>query len=345
MTTVIAWIVVFGVLVAIHELGHFFVAKGFGMKVDEYSLGFGPKLWARKLGETLYAVRIIPLGGYVRIAGMEGAEATDPRAFPNRPLWQRLLVIGAGPVMNMILAVVLFAIVLGPVGLPTGSTTVVAHTLPGYPAARAGIRPGDRIVAVDGRPIRTWIELERAIRGHARERFTVAVVRSGRRFTFRLTTRYDPADHARLVGIEPRPIVTHLSPWGAIGAGFMSTVRLTGGWFVALFEMISGRGPFQLTGPVGIAVDIGQAAAAGWAYLILLAAELSANLGLFNILPFPVLDGSRLFLLGLEGVRRRAIDPARESMIHLVGMMILLLLVIFVTYHDIARLIAPRPSS
>lgn len=345
MTTVIAWIVVFGLLVAIHELGHFFVAKGFGMKVDEYSLGFGPALWARKFGETLYAVRVIPLGGYVRIAGMEGADSGDPRAFPNRPLWQRLLVIGAGPVMNLVLAVVLFAVVLGPVGLPTGTTTIVAHTLPGYPAATAGVRPGDRIVAVAGHPVRTWSELERAIRARAGKRFTLVVVRNGHRRTFRLTTRYDPAVRAPLVGIEPRPLVTRLAPLQAIGAGVSSTVRLTGGWFVALFQMVTGQGPFRLTGPVGIAVDIGQAAAAGWAYLILLAAELSANLGLFNILPFPVLDGSRLFLLGLEGVRRRAMDPARESMIHLVGMMILLLLVIVVTYHDIARLIAPRLSS
>ncbi|MCL6561710.1 MAG: M50 family metallopeptidase [Firmicutes bacterium] len=347
MATLVAWILVFGVLVAVHEFGHFAMAKGMDMRVDEFSLGFGPALWATRRGETEYAVRLIPLGGYVRLAGMDriGEEVgpRDPRAFPERPLWQRFLVIGAGPLMNLVLAAVLYAAVFGLVGVPQ-PTTVVGRTLPQYPAYAAGIRPGDQIVAIGGQPVETWPEVQSLIAAHARQSFTVTIVRDGQRREVTVATRYDPNQRAYIIGIQPTMAVVRMGPLQALASGVGHTWQLTRVWFITLAQLVTGRGGFDVAGPVGIAVMVGQAAQAGWSQLMLLAAALSANLGLFNILPVPVLDGSRLFLLGLEGVRRRALDPGRESMIHMVGMVVLLLFVVLVTYHDITTLLLKRPA-
>ncbi len=337
MTTVIAVIVVFGVLVAVHELGHFFVAKSFGMRVNEYSLGFGPSLYKHKWGETDYAVRIIPLGGYVRLAGMEGQKTDDPREFPNRPLWQRFLVVLAGPIMNLVLAAVLYAVSFGPVGIPAATTTV-QQALPHYPAYEAGIRHGDKIVKIDHTPIKNWEGLASAIVTHKNQVIDVSVVRNGHHHTFRMRTRYDKSLHKYVVGIKPSVVTRHVNPFMAVKDGVIQTVQLTGSWFGALFRLLEGKGPFDLTGPVGIAALVGSAAQAGLVNLLLLSAALSANLGLFNVLPVPVLDGSRLLFLIIEGIRHKAMDPERENMIHFVGFVILMALVIVVTFHDVEHL-------
>jgi regulator of sigma E protease len=336
MLTIIAWIVVFGVLVAVHEFGHYLVAKSMGMAVEEYSLGFGPSLVSRRWGETRYSLRVVPLGGYVRIRGMDGQNTADPRDYPNRPIWQRFLVIFAGPVMNLLLAMVLFFVALGPVGAPV-ETTTIQHLIAHYPAQAAGLRAGDRIVAIDGHHIATGSQISQVIGHHAHRVMRVTVARGRRVMTVLVKPRYDKALKEYLIGIELGVKVVHLGLIKALTTGVVQTVQLTGSWFVVLYQLVTGQHAFDLMGPVGIAVTVGQAARAGWYWLITLGAVLSANLGLFNILPVPVLDGSRLFLLGVEGVRRRAMDPERESMIHMVGMAFLLLLVIVVTYHDIVH--------
>lgn len=336
MTTVIALVAVFGILVSVHESGHYIVAKTLGMRVNEFSLGFGPALFSSQWGETQYSLRIIPLGGYVRIAGMEMDKTNDPDAFPNRPLWQRFSVIFAGPVMNLVLAAVLYILAFGPIGTPT-ITTTVASTVPHYPAYAAGIRAGDKIVAVDHRAIGNWTELQKAIVSHAHQPLLITIERHGVKKTVTVHTRYDKHLKEYIVGIEPQVAMTHLGFFASIRSGVDYTVHLTGSWFVAMYHLVIGKSRFDLTGPVGIAVYVSQAAQDGLPYLVLLAAALSANLGLFNVLPIPVLDGSRLFLLGLEGVRRKAMDPDRENMIHMVGFVVLILFVLVVTYHDIVH--------
>lgn len=337
MTTVIAVIIVFGLLVAVHEWGHFLVAKSFGMRVNEYSLGFGPSLYKHQWGETQYALRIIPLGGYVRLAGMEGDKTGDPREFPNRPLWQRFTVVLAGPFMNLVLAALLFAVSFGPVGVPHWTTTI-QQAIPHYPAYAAGIRAGDKITQIDRIPVSNWNEVATAITAHRNQVIDITVKRTGHLKTFPVTTRYDKALHRYVVGITPAAVTVHLNPLRAIRTGVIQTVQLTGQWFVALGRLITGHGPFSLTGPVGIAELVGQAAQTGLVQVLLLAAALSANLGLFNILPIPVLDGSRLFLMIVEGIRHKAMDPNHENMIHFVGFVILMALVLVVTFHDIEHL-------
>jgi regulator of sigma E protease len=336
VATVLAWIVVFSVLVAVHELGHFFMAKTLGMRVDEYSLGFGPPLFKHRWGDTLYALRLIPLGGYVRLAGMEGGSSADPRDYPNRPWWQRFVVILAGPFMNLVLAAVLYALLFGPIGVPA-PTTVVGQLLPHFPAQSAGLRPGDQIVAVNGQIVHDWNQLDQLIRAHARHMMSLTVRRGQRFFQVHLRGQWDPPLKTYLIGIEPAMRLVHQRPWAALATGVSQTGQLTVQWFQALFALITGHSRFDVTGPVGIAVLVGRAVKEGLSYLVLLAAGLSVNLALFNILPIPVLDGSRLFLLMVEAVRKKAMDPERESLIHLVGMALLLLFVAFVTYHDLVH--------
>ena len=343
VTTVIAWIVVFGVLITIHELGHYVMAKVMDIRVDEFSLGFGPAVLKRQRGETLYAVRALPLGGYVRMAGMDPTEEQagppDPRAYPTKPLWQRFLVIFAGPVMNLVLAAVVYMIAFGPVGMPAYTNTIGA-LLKGFPAYAAGIRPGDTIVNVDGAAIRTWNELSTAIsRNDARPIHLVVRTKTGALRRYVVGTKYYAPANGRIIGVEPAARTVHLPLFQAIGAGVGQTVALTGSWFTALARLLDGRGAFNVSGPVGIAVMVGQAVQQGWVSVLLLGAALSANLGLFNVLPVPVLDGSRLWLLGLEAVRRRPLDPLKENMIHMVGLVLLLAFVVFVTYHDLLRLV------
>jgi regulator of sigma E protease len=341
--TVLAWIVVFGVLISIHELGHYVMAKVMDIRVDEFSLGFGPALWQRRRGETLYAVRAIPLGGYVRMAGMDPTDepgpVTDARTYPAKPLWQRFLVIFAGPVMNLVLAAVVYMIAFGPVGMPAYTNTIGAM-LRNFPAYQAGIRPGDTVVRVDGRSVTSWTQLATAIARHdARPvHLTVRTPRGALR-RYVLGTKYYAATKSRIIGIEPASRAVHLPVGAAVEAGVQQTAALTGSWFAALARLVTGRGAFDVSGPVGIAVMVGQAVQQGWLSLLLLGAALSANLGLFNVLPVPVLDGSRLWLLAIEAVRRRPMDPVKENMIHMVGFFLLLAFVVFVTYHDLLRLV------
>ena len=343
MDSVLGFIVVFGVLVAVHELGHFIVAKLVGVRVDEFSLGFGPALATRRRGQTQYSVRAIPLGGYVRMAGMDPAAegesaAQDPHAYPNKPLWQRFLVILAGPTMNLVLAALLYVIIFGPVGMPAPTTTI-GVAMAGYPAQAAGLRPGDRVVAVDRQPVHSWNELARAISRHDHAAMAITVAHGTLRKTVTVRTRYDRAAHQRIIGIEPAYRPVHLPIFSAIARGAGATIAFTGAWFSQLIQLVTGRLGFAVSGPVGIAVLVGKAVASGWLATLLLAAALSANLGLFNVLPVPVLDGSRLWLLVVEGIRRRPLDPVKESMIHMVGFVFLVLFVLFVTYHDLLRLV------
>jgi regulator of sigma E protease len=340
MLTALAIVVIFGLLVSVHEFGHFLTAKAMGIRVEEYAIGFGPALFSWRGGETLYALRVIPLGGYCKMAGMEPGEsgAEDPRGFNAHPRWVRALVIVAGPVMNLVLAGILYVVVFGPVGIPS-PTTQVATVLHGYPAYEAGIRAGDRIVAVDHHRVHSWTDLQSSILRHASGKMTITYQQGVLTRTVTVGTRYDAAAHTRIIGIEPTMTTTHLPVFQAIGAGVSQTVSLTGLWFSQIGRLFIGRSHLNVTGPVGIAVMVGQAVQQGWMSLILLAAALSANLGLFNILPIPVLDGSKLLFIGVEALRRRPLDAAKENLVNMIGFMVLVAFVLFVTYHDLLRLV------
>ncbi|MDI6709157.1 MAG: RIP metalloprotease RseP [Bacillota bacterium] len=341
MTTFVAAVFVFGLLIFIHELGHFLVAKRSGILVHEFALGFGPKLAGIKRGDTLYSIRAFPLGGFVRMAGMDPnedeAKIGPGRSFKEKPVWKRMAVIFAGPLMNLVLAAVLLAVVFLFQGLPMATTTV-GEVLPDRPALAAGVRPGDRIVAVDGAPVRTWAETSTRISEGTGREIALTVERGGERLVLRVKPM--EVDGRAVIGIrpmvEPRPVgvVT------ALGEG----VRYTW-WFITLIfgfigQMFFHQAPAELAGPVRIVAEIGDVANRfGFLALLQLAAFLSVNLGLFNLFPIPALDGSRLMFLAWEGISGRPVNPEKEGFIHLIGFGLLLVLMVVVTYNDIMQLI------
>lgn len=338
MQTFWAAVFVFGLLIIFHELGHFLLAKAVGVKVHEFSIGFGPKLIGFPGRETAYNLRLFPLGGFVRMAGMDPEEKDldEERSFPKKPVFLRMLVIVSGPFMNFVLAVVIVAIVLMFQGMPV-PVTAVDRVQPGGPAEAAGILPGDRIVALDGREIREWTDLTAEIGARPGKPLTLLVERGGQRLEIRVVPYADEQGKGK-IGVYPAQELKRLSLIPALAAGVDYTVRLTGVIAGFLGQMITGKAPADLGGPVRIVFEINRAAELGFFSLLQLAAFLSVNLGLFNLFPIPALDGSRLLFLAAEGLRGRPVDPAKENFIHFVGFGLLVLLIVVITYNDILQL-------
>lgn len=319
---------VFGIIILMHELGHFTAAKLCGIRVHEFAIGFGPALAGFTRGETRYSLRLfLILGGFVRMAGMEDGETADPRGFAAKPVWQRVAVIAAGPLMNFVLAALLFAglvKVTGEARLP-----VVGAVLPESPAAAAGLQAEDRVVSVNGRPIGTWADLVREVHGSGGDPVQLVVERGGAARTLEVQPMWGTDENRWVLGIRPK--LYPISTFTALSRGSEITGLYTREWFREVGRMIARRVAPQVAGPVRIIGTIAEVSQRGLGDLINLAAVLSINIGIVNLIPIPALDGSRLMFLALEWVRGRRMDPLRENMIHFVGLMFLLGLVILIT--------------
>lgn len=417
MQTIIVFILVLSVLVFVHELGHFIFAKRAGILVREFAIGFGPKLIAWRRNETLYTLRILPLGGYVRMAGEDPemieiktgsqvwavqndqGEVTDVYLYSNAPtsetmvqgrvvdmdlekdlyllledetgdevrlplhrqaiihfdrkqemqiapldrqfgsktILQRALTIFAGPLFNILMTIFLFIVVTFMIGLETGVSVDTAE--PGSPAAEAGLQPGDRIESVDNKKIRSADDLRIAIQEAKGEPLTFKVKRQDEVFETQVTPEWNDEYKQYWINVllqQERKDPTILE---AIGNGFVQTKVWTVRIFEGLGSLITGQaGLKSFAGPLGIAEITGQAAKAGLSQVIWLTAVISLNLAIFNLLPIPALDGSRLVFIGLEAIRGKPIDPNKESMVHFVGFAMLILLMLLVTYNDIMRI-------
>lgn len=349
MLTALAVIFVFGSMVMIHEFGHFIVARWSGIKVLEFSFGFGPKLLGHQGGETLYAWRLIPLGGFVRLYGMDPepdekgeahvAPADDAESFMNKKVWQRMAVIAAGPFMNFVLAMLLFVGVFAYLGLPTQAQgNAVGSLVQGKAAEKAGILAGDQIIAVNGQPTPNWNVLTDVIHARPNQALHITLERGGQRRTLTVATEKDPQTGYGMIGIAPEVVYERVSIFRAIQLGWERTVEFTKFILVAIVEMITGKIPAEVGGPVAIAQAIGQGAREGMANLLGLTGVLSIQLGLLNLFPIPALDGSRLVFLAVERLRGKPLNPERENLIHLVGFVLLLMVMLAVTYHDILQL-------
>jgi len=341
MTTFWASIFVFAILIFFHELGHFVVAKAVGIKVHEFSLGFGPKLYGQSRKGTDYNVRLLPLGGYVRMAGMDPDEEDieEGKGFNDKTVLQRVAVITAGPLMNFLLAALLMAIVFMLQGMPVQGTTV-ANVLPGQPAEQAGIRSGDQIYSIAGKRVVDWEQIISTISNRPAQPTDIVVIRDQQRLELTVTPLVGEEGRA-MIGISR---VQKLNPLPALGNGFKFTSQVTVLILDFVGKMIVGQAPADLGGPVRMVAEIDQAVDTGFYYLLQLAAFLSINLGLFNLFPIPALDGSRIMFLGLESLRGRPVDPSKENFIHMVGFGLLLLLFVVVTYNDVLQLFTNGPQ-
>jgi regulator of sigma E protease len=428
LQTLLAFLFVLGVLIFVHELGHFWMARRLGVRVLTFSLGFGPKILKFRRGDTEYAISAIPLGGYVKMAGEnpDDPRSGSPDEFLSKSKWERFQILIMGPFMNIALAVIVMAFVLmqgADVPAYQDQPPVVGAVMPASPAEKAGIRPGDRLLTVAGDDVDTWEDLFLAIGTRANRDVAVTLLREGKpvslsvrpdaetRFevgsigvlpdvhpTVESVVKGDPADRA---GVKPgdvivalngervalsrqlimmmaphagreveltirrdgREQVIRLTPIERDGRGMigvtpqdptksfkptpLEAVALSVGRNIEfgglIFKTLAGlfvgeTSPRQLMGPVAIAQLSGESAAAGWIALFTLMASISLNLGLLNLLPIPVLDGGHIFIMMLEGIARRDFSMAVKEKMFLAGFVLLMMLMVTVIYNDLTRI-------
>ena len=334
-----------GLLVLAHELGHFLLAKLVGIRVERFSIGFPPRLFGKKIGDTDYCISAIPLGGYVKMTGMidesmdEGSIKGEPWEFMSKPIWARFLVILAGPVFNLFLAALIYSSIFMISGVETQaepSYAVVGSVSAGAPAESIGLQPGDRITAIDGRPIEMWDDLLTIVHSSPGKELVIEWKRDGQLFSDKVIPMKDPIREVGLIGIGPQTNITKVGPLKAIWYGSMNTVYKTELIIRSFGLLFSGKVAAKdaLAGPVRIAEMTGQVARGGFLDLLAFAAILSINLGLLNLLPFPVLDGGHLVMLTIEGVTRRQISTKIKMLVQQIGMALLLALMAFVVIND-----------
>jgi regulator of sigma E protease len=357
LLTILAFIIILGLLVFVHELGHFVVAKKSGMKVDEFGFGFPPRLFGIKRGETIYSINAIPLGGFVKIVGEDGSENQDPQSFGHKPAWQRFLVLIAGVTMNVILAWVLISIGMG-IGLPTvvaeneplpnhaklrDMSVGILEIAPNSPAAQAGLKIGDFISQIDDQNI-TSIDQAREVTATKAGKPTVYTIKHGKELiTKTITPRANPPEGEGPLGIALGSVGFVSYPWYlAPIKGFETTINILWATLTAFAGVIGGlfqghNVGAQLSGPVGIAVLTRDVTELGMIYLLQFTAVLSINLAILNAMPFPALDGGRILFLFIEKLRRKKLPIQAEQWANTVGFMLLILLMIFVTVKDVTR--------
>jgi regulator of sigma E protease len=336
---IILAIVFVALLILIHEAGHFLAARACRMRVLRFSLGFGPPLLKWERQGIIYQIALIPLGGFVQIAGLNpqpDIDLSDPTIFPNRPVWQRVLTIFAGPFANYAAAFLLVFAYFMVYGMPTNFQPGVAHVVAESPAAKAGLKVRDLFVSVDGRPITSAGQVVTIIRGSGGKAVPIVVRRGHEEVRFEVTPQRQKEGY--LIGVIPSDIAMSRRPAG-LGESTVAAVRYPVVQTVTtlgyLYLMARGRVAAEFSGPVGIVTEVARSAKSGAEELLQLIAMISVALGLFNLLPMPALDGGRLLFLGYEFVTRRKVRPAIEEAVHMVGFMLLLGLIIIVTFKDI----------
>jgi regulator of sigma E protease len=343
--------IAFCLLILFHELGHFLVAKGLGIGVERFSIGFGPKLTGFRWGETEYLLSLVPLGGYVKLLGDDprSVDRDDPRSFLRQPISYRMAVVAAGPLANFALAIVIFASVYG-VGVPVPQLPelpVIGEVLADSPAMQAGLHQGDRILAVDGKPVEKWEDLVRTIHQSANVPLQLRVQRDAEAFDVRLTPKLGKVVkdleevEVGLIGVAPQVEVTFVRypPHVALYKGVEKTWDLSVLTVESLVKMLQGKiSPRHLAGPVGIFQMAGQQAKVGFLPLISLVAVLSISLGILNLFPIPVLDGGHMLFFALEGVRGEPISPRKQEIATQVGLFLLMALMLTAFYNDLLRI-------
>lgn len=338
MLTILAAIFVFGVLVTVHEFGHFITAKMTGMRVDEFAIGFGPKIYQQKDGETLYSLRAIPLGGYNKIAGMDPDDPVEPNAFNSKPIPARMLVILAGALMNFILPIILFSGIFMVEGrLQLVNEPVLGTVVDEMAAARAGLKAGDRIVTIDGKNVKTWTDVVLNLRKAGTEEVTLTAERNGVLQTYKMTPMFDKDAGRPLIGVSPKFSKESLGFFGSIKEGFIYTKNIGLSMVSGLYRIVSGNAPADVAGPIGVAQMAGQVAEKGLLPLMNFVAFLSINLGVINLLPLPALDGGHFVLLLLEALRGKPLGGKAMTNIQMVGVALILALTVFSTFKDITR--------
>jgi regulator of sigma E protease len=356
-TTIIATVVVLGILIFVHELGHFLVAKWSGVRVLRFSLGFGPRIFSVIRGGTEYCISAVPLGGYVKMLGEDteedvAAEDRD-RSFAVQSVWKRIGIVLAGPFSNLLFAILIFTLVYAFAGIPQLSTTI-GTVNPNSPAARAGLQPGDQVLSINGQEVTEWDEVSSKIQELGDKPLQLRI-QSGE--VVRVVEVIPEVQEVNNIFGEPvkRPVIgvtasgdLHIREVNPLLAGYYSLVQtwnLSKLFLLTVVKLIERVVPLEtLGGPLLIAQMTGQQAQEGLLNLVYFTALISINLGILNLLPIPVLDGGHLFFFFIEAILGRPIGMKKIEMAQRIGMVFLIILMVFVFYNDIMRLIPGQNS-
>lgn len=357
ITTILLFLIILGLLVFVHELGHFVMAKRAGMQVEEFGFGFPPRLFGVKRGDTIYSINWIPLGGFVKIAGEDGGQVQNPGSFANKGFWARFAVLIAGVTMNIIFAWLIISL-----GISIGLPTVIneGESLPpsarirdprialtgiavDSPAAMAGFKVGDSVVRVNNEQVDSIEELQQLTKDNSGKETVYVVTRGNETIEQTLTPRSAPPEGEGPLGVSLATVAQVAYPWyeapfRALGATFDLTWGTISAFGKIIGQWVSGESvSAELSGPVGIAVLTRDVAQLGFIYLLQFTAVLSVNLAVINAVPFPALDGGRILFLIIEKIRGRKLPEMAEQVANTIGFGLLLLLMLFVTIKDFGR--------
>jgi regulator of sigma E protease len=355
MNTIVSFIVVLGILIFVHELGHFLFAKLFKVRVLKFSLGFGPKIFGKMVGETEYLISAFPLGGYVKMFGenpdeQEGSQSEKEVSFAYKKVWQRFLIVFAGPLFNLLFTVFLFFMIFFFVGLPNDrDTTRIGQVNPDSPAAIAGVQVNDTILSINNAPTMEWMDVLNTVKDSGGKELEFTLARGSEDIKIVVIPKELPVKNIFGEEVEQRYMIgivkadeLFYTPTGIIGAtqaAFSQTwmyVSLTALSFVKLAQQVVPVS--ELGGPILIAQIAGKQMQAGWINFLFFMGLLSVNLGLLNLLPIPVLDGGHLMFLSIEAIRRKPLTEKLQIVAQQMGMALLGMLMIFVFYNDLLRI-------
>lgn len=340
MRTAILAIILFSLLIFPHELGHFLAAKKFDVKVNEFSFGMGPKLWGKQKGETFFAIRLIPIGGYCALEG-EDEESENPRAFVNKKSWQKLIILVAGAFMNMVIAVTILFLVY----VVNGQTTkVIGDVSMNDPAYMAGVKVGDVIEYIDDNKVKNWNEIGEYIAIKEGKEIVLTVKRNKEELRFNIVPNKEEVldDNDEVIGyryyIGVISKVTH-NPILAVGTSFKAAIDMVDITYESLAMLFKGEATMKdLAGPIGVVQIVDETKSYGLSSFLLLVALLSVNIGLVNLLPLPALDGGRVILVLYTMITKREVSKKVEATINAVGLVLLLALAAIVAGNDISRI-------
>ena len=371
LTTIVLFLLILGVIVFVHELGHFMMAKLYNVKVEEFALGFPPRIFSFKKGETQYSLNSVPLGGYCKIVGEDGENKDDPRSFGSKSIGKRFLILSAGVMMNFVLAFVIFSAIFM-AGFPQDVTNKnlsiiksgnddsfvvemegaksardvkvqISEIIEDTPADKAGLEVGDTIVKADEKEIKSVEDLQNYTKENLGEPVVLSILRGKENITKEITPRAEYPDGEGAMGVSlVRTAVVSYSPLEAIKKGYEYTVHLTIFIIMAFASIVwglitTGKTVAEVSGPVGIAVMTQQAASMGFMTVLNFTALISVNLAIINALPFPALDGGRLLFLMVEKIKGSPINQRWEAKANNVGFALLMLLMVVITFKDIAK--------
>ena len=342
--SIILALFIFSLIIIIHELGHFLLAKYNGVTVLEFSLGMGPRILSTVKGGTRYSWKLLPFGGSCAMLGEDEA-TTEEGSFGSKSVWARISVIAAGPIFNFILAFLLSLFIIGSIGY---DAPVISYVGEGTPASEAGIQVGDRILKMNGQKIHVAREITGYTLYHPNEEtITVTWEHEGEKKTADITLRMDEEAGRKLMGISVSGVRTMLEPVGVLKYSAYEVKYWIATTIDGLKLLVSGRlGLNDMSGPVGVVNMIGstyeESKSDGgfyvWLNMLNISILLTANLGVMNLLPLPALDGGRLVFLFLEAIRRKRIDPEKEGMVHMIGLLALMLLMVVIMFNDVRKL-------